>query len=54
MVVKTTKRGGGAPQRKPVIGESEHKRMLAFYHQKQEEAKQLDDADDGDQYLNSA
>ena len=28
--------------------------MLSYYHKKQEEAKKLDDADDGDQYLNSA
>lgn len=54
MIVKVTKRGGGAPQREPVIGESEHKQMLAYYHKKQEEAKKLDDGDDGDQYLNSA
>lgn len=54
MVVKVTKRGGGAPQREPVIGEEEHKKMLAYYHKKQEEGKKLDEADDGDQYLNSA
>lgn len=34
MVVKVTKRGGGAPQREPVIGEVEHKKMLAYYHKK--------------------
>lgn len=54
MVIKVTKRGGGAPQREPLISENEHKKMLAYYHKKQEEAKNLDDADDGDQYLNSA
>lgn len=54
MIVKVTKRGGGAPQREPLINEEEHKKMLAYYHKKQEEAKNLDDADDGDQYLNSS
>lgn len=54
MVVKVTKRGQGAPQSEPLITEDEHKKMLAYYHKKQEEAKKLDDADDGDQYLNSA
>ena len=34
MVIKVTKRGGGAPQREPVIGEQEHKKMLAYYHKK--------------------
>ena len=28
--------------------------MLAFYHKKTEEAKKLDEMDDGDQYMNSA
>lgn len=27
--------------------------MLAFYHKKNEEAKKLDEMDDGDQYMNS-
>lgn len=56
MVVKVTKRGGGAPMREPVINENEHKKMLAYYHKKQEEGKKLEEAGeaDGDQYLNSA
>jgi hypothetical protein len=28
--------------------------MLAFYHKKNEEAKKLDEMDDGDQYMNSS
>lgn len=54
MVVKAVKKGGGAPQREPMIDEETHKKMLAFYHKKNEEGKKLDEADDGDQYLNSA
>jgi len=34
MVVKVTKRGGGAPMREPVINEIEHKKMLSYYHKK--------------------
>jgi hypothetical protein len=37
-----------------MIDDETHKKMLAFYHKKQEEAKQLDENDDGDQYMNSA
>lgn len=54
MVVKAQKTGAGAPQREPMIDGDTHKRMLAFYHKKQEEAKKLEEADDGDQYLNSS
>jgi len=54
MVVKVTNRGGGAPMREPLITDDEHKKMLSYYHKKTEEATKLDDADDGDQYLNSA
>lgn len=43
MVVKVTKRGQGAPQREALITEDEHKKMLSYYHKKQEEAKKLDD-----------
>lgn len=53
MVVKITKKGGGAPQREPLIDEETHKRMLAHYHKKNEEAKKMDELDDGDQYLAS-
>ena len=54
MVVKVTKRGGGAPQREPMIDEETHKRMLSFYHKKNEEHKKMEELDDGDQYLGSA
>lgn len=54
LVVKVTKRGGGAPQREPLIDEQSHKKMLAYYHKKTEEAKAMDEQDDGDQYLNSS
>jgi hypothetical protein len=51
MVVKAQKRGSGAPSREPMIDQETHKKMLSYYHKKQEEAKKLDQADDGDQYL---
>lgn len=51
--MKATKRGGGAPVREPVIDQETHKKMLAFYHKKNEEAKKIDEMDDGDQYMNS-
>jgi len=54
MVIKVTNRGGGAPMREPLITDDEHKKMLSYYHKKTEEATKLDDADDGDQYLNSS
>jgi hypothetical protein len=55
MVIKVTTKGGGAPQREPLIDEDTHKRMLAFYHKKNEEAKKMEELDDtGDQYMNSA
>jgi hypothetical protein len=54
MVIKATKKGGGAPVREAMIDEDTHKKMLAYYHKKQEEHKQLDEADEGDQYMNSA
>jgi len=34
MIVKATKKGGGAPQREPMIDEDTHKKMLSFYHKK--------------------
>ena len=37
-----------------MIDEDTHKKMLSYYHKKQEEAKQLDEIDDGDQYMNSS
>ena len=54
MVLKATTLGSGAPQREPLIDGETHKKMLAFYHKKTEEAKKLDEMDDGDQYMNSA
>ena len=54
MVLKATTLGSGAPQREPLIDGDTHKKMLAFYHKKTEEAKKLDEMDDGDQYMNSA
>ena len=48
MVVKAQKRGGGAPQREPMIDGETHKKMLAYYHQKNEEQKKLAEADEGD------
>lgn len=53
MVIKATKKGGGAPVKEPMIDPETHKKMLQYYHKKQEEAKKLDEMDDGDQYLNS-
>jgi len=37
MVVKATKVGGGAPVKEPMIDDETHKKMLAFYHKKNEE-----------------
>ena len=53
LVIKAQKRGSGAPSREPMIDEETHKKMLSFYHKKQEELEKLDQADDGDQYLNA-
>ena len=38
-IVKMQKAGSGAPVREPAIDEETHKKMLAFYHKKQEEQK---------------
>ena len=53
MVVKVTKKGSGAPVREPMVDAETQKRMMAFYHKKNEEAKKMEELDDGDQYLNS-
>ena len=53
MVAKLQKKGGGAPQREPVVSEDEQKAMIAFYHKKQQEAEQMA-LEDEDAYLNSA
>ena len=42
VVVKITESGAGAPLREPVIDQTTHKQMLAYYLKKQEEAKQFD------------
>jgi len=54
LVVKAVKKGGGAPQREPLIDNDTHKKMLSFYHKKSEEQKNLQEQDDGDHYMNSA
>ena len=54
MVLKCTIKGAGCPTREPLIDEETHKRMLAFYHKKNEEAKKMEELDEGDQYMNSA
>ena len=53
MVVKVTKKGSGAPVREPMVDAETQKRMMAHYHKKNEEAKKMEELDDGDQYLNS-
>lgn len=52
-VIKVQKRGQGAPQREPLIDPETHKKMLSFYHKKQEEQKKLEE-DNEDAYMNSA
>ncbi len=52
-VVKIQKKGSGAPVREPMIDQDTHKKMLAFYHKKQEEQKKLEE-DNEDAYMNSA
>ena len=37
MVLKATKVGSGAPVKEPMIDDETHKKMLAFYHKKNEE-----------------
>ena len=41
MVVKVTKKGSGAPVREPMVDEATQKRMMAFYHKKNEEQKKM-------------
>ena len=53
IIAKLQKPGSGAPAREPLIDEQSHKQMLAFYHKKQEESKNLIAVDE-DEYLNSA
>ena len=53
LIVRLQKSGSGAPVREPAIDEETHKKMLSYYHKKQEESKQLE-ADNEDEYMNSA
>lgn len=52
-VAKLQKKGGGAPQREPVIDGETHKSMLSYYHKKQEEQKTLEN-DNEDQFMSSS
>lgn len=54
MVIKAQKKGTGAPQREPMIDQETHKKMLSYYHKKTEEAKKLEENDEGDHHMNSA
>jgi len=53
IIVKLQKKGQGAPQREPAVSEDEQKRMMAYYHKRQEDLKKLE-TEDSDAYLNSA
>jgi hypothetical protein len=53
IICRLQKQNAGAPVREPAIDEETHKQMLAFYHKKQEESKKLE-AEDEDDYMNSA
>lgn len=50
---KFTHKGSGAPQRAPAVDEDTQKKMMQFWHKKQEQQKQLEENDE-DSYLNSA
>lgn len=52
-VVKLQKASAGAPVREPLVDAETQKQMIAMYHKRQEESKQLV-ADSEDDYLNSA
>jgi len=52
VVCKLQSKGSGAPVREPTVDKETHKQMLAYYHKKQEEMKQLAD-DNEDNFLNS-
>lgn len=51
---KLVKKGGGAPQRPNPVDEETHKKMMAYWHKKNEEAKQMEENADENDYLNSA
>ncbi len=50
IVIKITKKEGRQPVREPVVGEEERKKMMAFWHRKQEIDKKFKE-DDDDSYL---
>jgi len=52
VVVKLAKIGSGQPVAEPTIDKETHSKMLAYYHKKQEEQKQLE-KDEDDSYMNS-
>lgn len=53
IIIKLQHKGSGAPVREPLIDEDSHKKMLSFFHKKQEEAKKFEE-DEDDAYLYSA
>ena len=53
VIAKLQSRGSGAPCREAGISEEEKTAMMAYYFKKQEEMKQLAEAND-DEYLNSS
>jgi len=50
---KLTQKSGSAPQREPAVDEETQKKMMAHWHKKQEEQKNLEENNE-DVYLNSA
>lgn len=52
IIVKTTKKGQGAPVAEPVVDKETQKKMMAYYYKKQEQQKSLENNDEDD-YLNS-
>lgn len=51
--VKLTNKGGSAPQREPAVDADTQKKMMAYWHKKQEEQKNLEENNE-DVYLNSS
>lgn len=52
VIAKLTVKNSGPPAREPIVSEDERNAMAAFYFKRQEELKQLAQADEDD-YLNS-
>jgi len=46
-------KGGSAPQREPAVDEETRRKMMSYWHKKEQEAHKLEEADE-DSYLNSA